>query len=119
MSPRLARAGSLALGLVLRLGLGLGLGLGAGCYDIPRPACGFVCGPGGACPDGYRCAEDLYCHRNGAPADLACAHPDAALPVDAALAGDAAVDAAAAGTVTAGSDSTSPTLPGTSPRTSW
>jgi len=28
------------------------------CYDVPKPDCGFVCGPGGACPDAYTCAAD-------------------------------------------------------------
>jgi hypothetical protein len=63
------------------------------CYDLPRPDCGFVCGPESACPDGYTCADDHYCHRIGAPSDLVCSQPDAALPIDAAA--DAAVDATA------------------------
>lgn len=94
MSPRLAFAGFVALASVL--------GQVTGCYDVPSPACGFACGPGDACPDGYRCAGDRYCHRNDAPADLACGQPDAALPADAADG--------------AGSDSTSPTRPATAPR---
>jgi hypothetical protein len=64
------------------------------CYDVPRPDCGFICGPGGACPEGYSCASDMRCHRNGTSPDLVCASPDAALPVDAAsdVADDAADD---------------------------
>jgi len=62
------------------------------CYDVPRPNCGFACGPGGACPDGYGCAADRYCHRIGAPADLVCMAPDALMAVDAA--GDGRRDAA-------------------------
>jgi hypothetical protein len=66
--------------------------IAAACYTIPRPDCGFVCGPGDACPDGYTCADDHRCHRNGAPPDLVCATVDAPLPIDASP--DAAVDAA-------------------------
>ena len=40
--------------------------LAAGCYDPPKPDCGFVCGPQGACPSGYTCqARDNRCHRDG------------------------------------------------------
>ena len=72
------------------------------CYDVPRPDCGFVCGPDSACPDGYTCADDHYCHRSGAALDLVCSQPDAALPIDAMRdamgdasgdAGDAMIDA--------------------------
>jgi hypothetical protein len=66
------------------------------CYDIPRPACGFVCGPGGKCPDGYGCASDHYCHRDGTPESLVCRSPDAALPADAAPDELADADGAAA-----------------------
>jgi hypothetical protein len=77
------------------LGLALGSGLGtlmliaaagasvSACYEIPRPACGFLCGPQSACPDGYACATDGYCHRLGEPADLVCAPIDGPLPPDA------------------------------------
>ncbi len=27
----------------------------AACYDVPRPECGFQCGPADECPDGYSC----------------------------------------------------------------
>jgi hypothetical protein len=38
----------------------------AGCYSPPQPTCGFVCGNGGACPDGYTCnARDSRCHLDG------------------------------------------------------
>lgn len=58
----------------------LALAVLAGCYSPPEPDCGFVCGPGGACPAGYTCAGDHQCHRNGAPASLMCASvPDAAV----------------------------------------
>lgn len=26
-----------------------------GCYDLPKPECGFACGPAGACPSSYSC----------------------------------------------------------------
>lgn len=51
-----------------------------GCYDVPQPACGFVCGPAAACPDDYTCnASDNRCHANSAPADLVCPGSDAGL----------------------------------------
>jgi len=38
----------------------------AGCYDIPKPECGFVCGPSAACPSEYTCnATDNRCHLDG------------------------------------------------------
>lgn len=39
----------------------------AGCYDAPKPACGFRCGPSAACPADYACADDGLCHLAGAP----------------------------------------------------
>ena len=42
------------------------------CYETPKPACMFLCGEGGACPDGYVCvSEDNRCHRSdpGGPAE--------------------------------------------------
>ncbi len=54
-----------------------------GCYDVPRPACGFRCGPSEACPADYSCAADGRCHLNGSPSTLVCATPDAAIPGDA------------------------------------
>jgi hypothetical protein len=73
----------------------LAAGLGApACYDEPRPDCGFRCGPGGACPEGYTCEPTGgRCRRDGAPAAIVCAPPDAALPPDAAR--DAALEAPA------------------------
>jgi hypothetical protein len=61
------------------------LGAAAGCYSPPEPDCGFVCGPGGACPADYTCASDHHCHRDGAAASLTCGTP----PVDAAIVVDA------------------------------
>jgi hypothetical protein len=51
----------------------------AGCYDAPRPECGFRCGPSAACPADYTCASDNTCHANGASPDLVCATPDAGM----------------------------------------
>jgi hypothetical protein len=74
----------------------------AGCYRVPEPDCGFVCGPSAdtACPDDYTCAGDHRCHRNGAPANLTCPAPDAgaqatpdAPPIDAPI--DAVINDAA------------------------
>jgi hypothetical protein len=79
------------LGRLLTLGAAIGgLLVGAGaiasaCYTVPTPDCGFRCGPDDACPDGYTCAAERFCHRNGAPATLVCAPIDAALPIDAAV----------------------------------
>ena len=39
----------------------------AGCYSPPQPACGFLCGPAGACPADYTCLSDQRCHLNSAP----------------------------------------------------
>jgi hypothetical protein len=65
------------------------------CYDVPRPDCGFQCGPSAECPDGYVCGSDQRCHRVGAPSTLVCDTVDAAVPIDAML--DAARDATASG----------------------
>ena len=56
---------------------------GLGCYRAPKPACGFFCGPDGACPADYMCAHDGRCHLNTAPASLVCEGPDAAATIDA------------------------------------
>ena len=72
----------------------IGLVVGISCYTTFEPACGFLCGPGSACPTDYTCsAADNVCHRNGAPDDLVCRY-DAAVndaPIDAKP--DAPVDA--------------------------
>lgn len=58
----------------------LALSVWVGCYDVPEPACGFVCGPSGECPASYTCnAADNYCHHDDAPPSLVCAPPDAAI----------------------------------------
>ncbi len=43
----------------------------AGCYSPAQPACGFTCTQG-ACPEGYFCAADLYCHKAGTDAAIDC-----------------------------------------------
>jgi hypothetical protein len=83
------------------LGVALGLAIGAGslalqaCYDVPKPPCGFRCGPAGECPEDYTCAtfEDR-CHRNGSDPALQCESggDDADAAVDAEI--DAAIDSA-------------------------
>jgi hypothetical protein len=75
MGRRFVAAG-LCLGVIIALGIGIA------CYDPPRPACGFICGNGGACPDDYHCATDNRCHLNGTPATLTCG-------IDAAIDGPA------------------------------
>jgi hypothetical protein len=65
--------------------VGVLAGASVGCYDVPKPDCGFVCGPADGsnqpCPDEYTCADDHRCHRNGTPSSLRCEPPpDAAAP---------------------------------------
>lgn len=43
----------------------------AGCYSPAQPACGFTCVQG-LCPQGYHCAADLYCHKDGTDAAIDC-----------------------------------------------
>ena len=82
----------------------LGVVLGLSCYDVPKPPCGFRCGPAGECPADYTCAvfEDR-CHRVGTDPSLQCesssddtADAPVDTPIDAApdAAPDAAIDAA-------------------------
>jgi hypothetical protein len=71
----------------------------ASCYQTPRPACAFLCGEDGACPDGYECGGDNRCHRVESDGSLAeCPDP---LPIDASEPVDAAFDAALDGPATA------------------
>ena len=86
MSGRIAWAG-----LLIALSAGATGAVLGSCYEVPEPDCGFICGPSASCPDHYTCADDHYCHRDGAPASLVCAVPDAPLVTDAAA--DAALDA--------------------------
>lgn len=45
------------------------LGVLAGCYDVPKPVCGFYCGPEATCPDDYACQRGR-CILNSALATL-------------------------------------------------
>ncbi len=64
----------------------------AACYDTPKPACVFVCGTGGACPDGYQCGgDDNRCHRVEPGGGLATCSDD--LPADAARFDASLIDA--------------------------
>lgn len=62
------------------LGIALGLAIGIGglaslpaCYNVPRPVCGFRCGPGEACPEDYTCSSfEERCHLNGSDPILRC-----------------------------------------------
>jgi hypothetical protein len=104
----------LSLGAAIALIAGLVGALGAtgaivaSCYDLPQPDCGFVCGPSGACPDGYSCASDQRCHRLGAPAGLICPSPDAAIDAAPDAAADAGVDTAADAAADAALDAAEP-----------
>ena len=93
---------SLALGALLTWAL-------PACYDVPKPQCGFRCGPDGACPEDYTCSPtDGRCHLDGAPASLVCATEDAG--VDSSGAGpDAMIDATL--TTTGAQGGTSPVIP--------
>ena len=54
------------------LGLVGAFALAFSCYTVPEPDCGFVCGPGSACPTDYTCGSDTICRRIGAPAGTVC-----------------------------------------------
>lgn len=54
--------------MVVRFLVGVWAILLAACYDVPRPACGFACGPQRECPAGYVCNDfdgDNRCHPEG------------------------------------------------------
>ena len=51
----------------------------AGCFDPRKPACAFLCGANGACPEGYMCGGDDRCHLVTAGGPAACEDP---LPPD-------------------------------------
>lgn len=82
---------ALAVGALLALALP---GAGVGCYDVPKPQCGFRCGPDESCPEGYTCNEaDGRCHLDGSPPSLVCGTVDAAIAPDAPK--DGGIDATA------------------------
>lgn len=81
------------LALALALGAPPALAL-PGCYDVPRPPCGFRCGPSEACPEDYTCdPSDGRCHLNGSSPQLVCATVDAGVGEPADAAPDAPLDA--------------------------
>jgi hypothetical protein len=94
---------SLALGALLTWVL-------PACYDVPKPQCGFRCGPDGACPEDYTCnPTDGRCHLDGAPASLVCATDDAGVDGDAGV--DATIDATLTAPVTGAQGGTGPVIP--------
>ena len=97
----------MSLGVAIALLVALAGAIVVACYDVPRPDCGFLCGPCGACPDGYTCADTNRCQRIGAPAGLVCPNPDASLPDDQ----DAAIDAPADGALDGPPDGPPDALP--------
>jgi hypothetical protein len=83
---------------ILGAALGLGVTLAAvgvsACYDVPKPACGFRCGPAGECPDDYTCnAADGRCHLNGSEPMVCGVVVDAAVDARVDAPRDAPVDA--------------------------
>src|SRR5689334_6899833 len=46
--------------------------MAVGCYDAPKPLCGFRCGPADECPEDYTCGPQRYCRLDGSPEDLVC-----------------------------------------------
>lgn len=66
--------------LALSIGLVFGWVLG-GCYDVPKPACGFVCGANLACPEDYRCLSGR-CVLESVVGTAQCDSPDAGVPGD-------------------------------------
>ena len=81
------------LGVAVALAVVLAGAIIVACYEIPKPDCGFLCGPGGACPEGYTCGDNQRCRRVGAPTPLVCPNPDAGLTEDLDAALDAPADA--------------------------
>lgn len=66
--------------------------LGLGCFSKPQPDCAFLCGAGDACPDGYFCAGDGVCKRDGLAETFDCGF---VAPIDAGPPPDAPPDASA------------------------
>lgn len=58
----------------------------AACYTPYEPACGFVCGSGGTCPDDYTCnTNDSVCHLNGTSPATVCSNAPAPFDVSGAM----------------------------------
>jgi hypothetical protein len=77
MARSVARLAAKALCCAVVIGLGL-----TGCYDVPKPACGFQCGANLECPDDYTCTRGR-CILDGSPLDISCPGIDAGFPTDA------------------------------------
>jgi hypothetical protein len=79
--------------------LGIGLIALVGCYSPSVPNGDLKCSSGGKCPEGFHCATDGKCWKNGqdpTPGDMATmsgvdAGPDMAKPRDMAMMPDAAL----------------------------
>jgi hypothetical protein len=57
----------------MRRTLLLALAIISGCFDSPvRDSCTVECGGDGACPAGYACGADRFCHPDSAEAERAC-----------------------------------------------
>lgn len=87
----------LGLALGMTVAFGGGVAVLPACYNVPRPSCGFHCGPGGACPADYTCSSlETRCHLNGTDPSMLCDSVDGSdspidSPIDTAI--DAAIDA--------------------------
>jgi len=56
----------------------LGALLAGSCFSPNQPICAFSCAEAGACPDGYTCGADKFCHKDGVTG--ICPLDDAAIP---------------------------------------
>ena len=101
----------LCVGFCLALATAICAGI-ATCYSPPKPACGFVCGPGGACPEDYTCQANR-CRLNGATD--ACAPLDAAAIPDTPMHSGDAQDDAKIADAAIDADSTPPALTSSTP----
>lgn len=68
----------------------LGASLLTGCFSKPTPDCAFLCGAGQSCPDGYFCASDGACKKDGLADGFDCGF---VAPADASPPSDAGADA--------------------------
>jgi hypothetical protein len=89
-SPRCGRQGlqprrwarASAAARALTGALTLGAAVATGCYDTPKPACGFACSSTDACPADYTCGADKRCRLTSASTFPDC---PLVLPVDARM----------------------------------